>query len=85
MLLLLLSYCLNVFLKGTKHEIFESGFFTHIRPVLVGDLGTSEKKMKFRKLESLIGGFRCEYLIKRMIINNQKTFKIAKKNLCETP
>ncbi len=39
-------------LKGPKHEIFESGFFTEIRPVRIVDLGTG-KKMKFRKLESL--------------------------------
>ena len=32
------------FLKGPKHEIFESGFFTEIRPVRIGDLGTGEKK-----------------------------------------
>ncbi len=31
-------------LKGPKHEIFESGFFTVIRPVRVDDLGTGEKK-----------------------------------------
>jgi hypothetical protein len=31
-------------LKGPKHEIFESGFFTEIRPVGIGDLGTGEKK-----------------------------------------
>jgi hypothetical protein len=31
-------------LKGPKHEISEIGFFTQIRPVRVGDLGTSEKK-----------------------------------------
>ncbi len=31
-------------LKGPKHEIFESGFFTEIRPVRIGDLGTGEKK-----------------------------------------
>jgi hypothetical protein len=30
-------------LKRPKHEIFESGFFTEIRPVLIGDLGTGEK------------------------------------------
>jgi hypothetical protein len=30
-------------LKGPKHEIFESGFITEIRPVRIGDLGTSEK------------------------------------------
>jgi hypothetical protein len=30
-------------LKGPKHEIFESEFFTQIRPVRVDDLGTGEK------------------------------------------
>ncbi len=30
-------------LKGPKHEIFESEFFTLIRPVGVDDLGTGEK------------------------------------------
>jgi len=30
-------------LKGPKHEIFASGFFTEIRPVRIGDLGTGEK------------------------------------------
>jgi hypothetical protein len=30
-------------LKGPKHEIFESGFFTQIRRLWLGDLGTSEK------------------------------------------
>ena len=34
---------IGVSLKGPKHEIFESGFFTEIRPVLIGDLGTGEK------------------------------------------
>ena len=34
-------------LKGPKHEIFESGFFTEIRPVRIGDLGTGEI-MNFR-------------------------------------
>jgi hypothetical protein len=41
-----------LYLKGPKHEIFKSGFFTEIRPVRIGDLGTGEKKMKFRKFES---------------------------------
>jgi hypothetical protein len=31
-------------LKGPKHEIFERRFFTAIRSVRVGDLGTGEKK-----------------------------------------
>jgi hypothetical protein len=30
-------------LKGPKHEIFESGFFTQIRGLWLGDLGTGEK------------------------------------------
>jgi hypothetical protein len=30
-------------LKGPKHEIFESGFFTQIRRLWLGDLGTGEK------------------------------------------
>jgi hypothetical protein len=34
----------RVVLKGPKHEIFEIVFFTQIRPVRVGDLGTGEKK-----------------------------------------
>jgi hypothetical protein len=34
----------DLYLKGPKHEIFESGFFTDIRPVRIGDLGTGEKK-----------------------------------------
>jgi hypothetical protein len=31
-------------LKGPKHEIFESRFFTEMRPLRIGDLGTGEKK-----------------------------------------
>jgi len=34
-------------LKGPKHEIFEGGFFTQIRPVRVDDLGTGEKIWHF--------------------------------------
>ncbi len=84
--------CTSIFsetLKGPKHEIFESGFFTQIRPVRVGVLGTGEKKMKFCKLECLFEGFRYEYLIKRtlsMRLTTKKKFKIApKKKLCEMP
>jgi len=33
-----------VSLKGPKHEIFESGLFTEIRPVRIGDFGPGEKK-----------------------------------------
>ncbi len=29
--------------KGPKHEIFGSGFFTLIKPIWIGDLGTSTK------------------------------------------
>jgi hypothetical protein len=36
--------CNLFYLKGPKHEIFESGFFTEIRHVRIGDLGTGEKK-----------------------------------------
>jgi hypothetical protein len=32
-------------LKGPKHEIFGSGFFTLIKPIWIGDLGTSKKKL----------------------------------------
>jgi hypothetical protein len=42
--------CLGDFqdsLKGPKHEIFGSGVFTQIRPVLVGDLGIKPKNPKF--------------------------------------
>ncbi len=38
---------LNTSLKGPKHEIFEGGFFTEIRPVRIGDLGTGKKKRNF--------------------------------------
>jgi hypothetical protein len=37
-------------LKGPKHEIFESEFFTQIRPVWLGDLGTGEKNRNFASL-----------------------------------
>ncbi len=45
------SQQVNYILKGPKHEIFEIEFFTQIRPVRTGDLGTGEKKLKFRKIE----------------------------------
>jgi hypothetical protein len=34
-------------LKGPKYEIFGSGFFTLIKPIWIGDLGTSTKKIKW--------------------------------------
>jgi hypothetical protein len=37
-------------LKGPKHEIFEIEFFTQIRPVQIGDLGTGEKNSNFVRL-----------------------------------
>jgi hypothetical protein len=52
--------------KGPKHEIFESGFFYRNQTCTEVTWGLA-KKMKFRKLESLFEGFRCEYLIKRML------------------
>jgi hypothetical protein len=33
-------------LKGPKHEIFEHGIFTQIKPAGVGDLGTKQKNSK---------------------------------------
>jgi hypothetical protein len=39
--------CTMYMLKGPKHEIFESGFFTQIRPVGLDDLGTGEKIWHF--------------------------------------
>jgi hypothetical protein len=36
--------CIGIIeLKGPTHEIFESGFFTQIRPVRVDDLGLAKK------------------------------------------
>jgi hypothetical protein len=40
----LLCFVNGNLLKGPKHEIFESRFFTEIRPVRIGDLGIGEKK-----------------------------------------
>ena len=37
------SLLLRFALKGPKHEIFESGFFTQIRGLWLGELGTGEK------------------------------------------
>jgi hypothetical protein len=34
-------------IKGAKHEIFERGIVTEIRPVRIGELGTGEKKLNF--------------------------------------
>jgi hypothetical protein len=65
-------------LKGPKHEIFESGFFTQIRPVRVYDLGNGEKKITFHKLEPLIEGFCYEYLIKRLLSMRLITQKISR-------
>ncbi len=36
-----------LYLKGPKHEIFESGFFTQIRGLWLGDFGTGEKNGNF--------------------------------------
>ncbi len=40
-------------LKGPKHEIFESGFFYTNQRLMVKWVGDWQKKLKFRKLESL--------------------------------
>jgi hypothetical protein len=40
---LLFCFIGDLGLKGPKHEIFESGFFTHIRGLWLDDLGTGEK------------------------------------------
>jgi hypothetical protein len=34
-------------LKGPKHGIFGSGFFTLIKPIWIGDLGTNTKNLKW--------------------------------------
>ncbi len=36
-----------IILKGPKHEIFGSGFFTLIKPIWISDLGTSTKNLKW--------------------------------------
>jgi hypothetical protein len=64
-------------LKRPKHEIFESGFFTQIRPVRVDDLGTG-KKMTFGKLEPLFEGFHYEYLFTLMLSMRLITKKISR-------
>ncbi len=40
-------------LKGPKQEIFENGFFTQIRRLRLGDLGTGEK-IEFSKVGVII-------------------------------
>ncbi len=47
------KYSTIVSLKGPKHEIFESGFFTQIRGLWLGDLGTG-KKIEISKAEVII-------------------------------
>ena len=38
--------CFFLFLKGPKREIFGFGFFTQIKPIWIGDLGTRPKNPK---------------------------------------
>ena len=49
-------------LKGPKHEIFEGGFFTQIRPVRVDDLGTGEKIWHFASLSLSLKVFATNIL-----------------------
>ncbi len=73
---------LQLLLKGAQAwDIRERIFYTNQRPVRVGDLGTGEKKMKFRKLECLFEGFWCKYLIKRMISMRKKIQDSQKKKV----
>ncbi len=53
-------------LKGPKHEIFESGFFTQIRRLWLGNLGTGEK-IEILKVGVIILRFSPRILIKRRI------------------
>jgi hypothetical protein len=50
-------------LKGPKHEIFESGFFTQIRRLWLGDLGTGEKKWTFESWSHYFKVFAANFLL----------------------
>jgi hypothetical protein len=70
-------------LKGPKQEIFESGFFTEIRPVRIGDLGPGEKKLNFVSWSLYFKVFAANILLS---LCSQENIKIAKNNkLCEMP
>jgi hypothetical protein len=50
-------------LKGPKHEIFESVFFTQIRRLWLGDLGTGEKKLNFESWSHYFKVFAANFLL----------------------
>jgi hypothetical protein len=75
-------------LKGPKHEIFEGGFFTQIRPVRLDDLGTGEKIWHFASWSLYLKVFATNILFSvcQHALKNPKNFKIAPpKKLCEMP
>ncbi len=67
-----MSFSVKSWLKGPKHEIFEKGVFTQIRPVWVGDLGTRPKNYK-----NLWLGFYIKIFM--MKANTQKNFNDVRK------
>ncbi len=50
-------------LKGPKHEIFESVFFTQIRRLWLGDLGTGEKNLNFDSCSHYFKVFAANFLL----------------------
>ncbi len=50
-------------LKGPKHEIFESGFFTQIRGLWLGELGTGEKNLNFESWSHYSKVFAAKFLL----------------------
>jgi hypothetical protein len=55
---------MTVPLKGPKHEIFEGGFFTQIRPVRLDALGTGEKIWNFASWSLYLKVFAKNILFK---------------------
>ncbi len=51
------------FLKGPKHEIFESGFLTQIRGLWLGELGTGEKNWNFESWSHYSKVFAAKFLL----------------------
>jgi hypothetical protein len=50
-------------LKGPKHEIFESGFFTQIRRLWLGELGTGKKNGNFESWSHYFKVFAASFLL----------------------
>jgi hypothetical protein len=50
-------------LKGPKHEIFESGYFTQIRGLWLGDFGTGEKNLNFESWSNYFRVFAAKFLL----------------------